>query len=181
MAAHEDRIATDEAAYAAALRLGVFSYAALAAEAGIPLERATDLVRGWVACARAQALGKGAHRRLQFQIVVDGTPVLARPEQTTLGNLWRVMRGLASFTPTDLAAHASTDSVRVSRADAAAYAQTLVRAGYLRVLRKAVPERREAVYKLIRNTGPRPPRERRVRAIWDDNLGQFTHLPEIGA
>ncbi|MDP2064178.1 MAG: hypothetical protein Q8Q63_03405 [Phaeovulum sp.] len=39
-----------------------------------------------------------------------------------------------------------------------------------------MPGRREAIYRLIRNTGPRPPRERRVRAVWDDNLGELVLL-----
>jgi hypothetical protein len=41
---------------------------------------------------------------------------------------------------------------------------------------KALPGRREAIYRLVRDTGPRPPRERRVRAVWDENLGEYTYI-----
>jgi hypothetical protein len=87
------------------------------------------------------------------------------------------MRGLRSFTPTDIAAHASTDLVQVVTADAHAYCRVLLAGGYLRVERKASPVRKqEAIYRLIRNTGPRPPRAARVSAVVDDNTNSVTLL-----
>jgi hypothetical protein len=96
------------------------------------------------------------------------------------GNLWRAMRMLQGFSPVDLAAHAATPTVAVSPEDAAAYCQTLTRAGYLRVVRKAAPPLRPAIYRLVRNTGPLPPVLRRVRAVIDGNTGQIVHVGGIG-
>ena len=69
-----------------------------------------------------------------------------------------------------------TDLVPVSLKDAHIYCQLLLKAEYLRVQQKAVPGRREASYRLIRNTGPLPPMERRVRAVIDQNEGKVTYL-----
>jgi len=180
MGAHEDRLASDEAAWNAALRLGKFSYAALAAEAAIPIVRATRLTRGWVRLGAVEEMGKVGSNKLMFRVVAEALPATVTPSrQSPDANMWLAMRKLGgAFTPTDIATHASTDAVGVSRADAQSFCQMLVRAGYLRVQRKAVPDKREAIYRLIKNTGPKPPRERRVRAIWDPNLAEFTHLPE---
>ncbi|MGC9368676.1 MAG: hypothetical protein ACP5DX_03955 [Paracoccaceae bacterium] len=95
---------------------------------------------------------------------------------TKQGNMWRAMRGLPNFTPTDIAVHANTPELEVTRQDAHEYCRALRRAGYLRVLQKEEPGRRETRYRLVRNTGPHAPRERRVRGIYDDNLKDFTYL-----
>lgn len=92
-------------------------------------------------------------------------------------NMWRAIRGLPSFSPRDVAVHATAGGVVVSEREATAYCQMLARAGYLRTTRGAIPGKRLAIYRLIRNTGPHAPVERRVRAVWDENEGAFTHLP----
>ncbi|MCW1934096.1 hypothetical protein [Pararhodobacter zhoushanensis] len=183
MGAHQQRLASDQAAWNAARRLPKFSYAALAAEAGVPIERATRLTRGWVRVGVVEELGRVGSNKLIFRVCRDvETPPQSRPDQSAEGNMWRTMRALrAAFTPTDIAAHATTEAVRASTADAQAYCQMLVRAGYLKVARKAVPNRREAVYRLVKDTGPKPPRERRLRVVWDDNLAEVTHLPVAGS
>ncbi|WP_323036224.1 hypothetical protein [Pararhodobacter sp.] len=180
MGSHEERLASDQSAWNAAVRLGTFSYRALAAEASIPIERATRLTRGWVRLGSVAGLGKGGGKKLMFRVTAESFPASSiSRRQSPDGNMWLAMRKLGgAFTPTDIAAHATTEAVSVSREDAQAFCQMLVRAGYLRVQRKAAPPRREAVYRLIKNTGPMPPRERRVRAIWDPNLAEFTHMPE---
>jgi len=180
MGAYEPRVCSDEAAWLAAHRLGQFSYASLAAEALIPIERATKLVRAWVRLRAVEELGKIGGNKLQFRVALSDLPQVRRHRESPTVNMWNTMRALKSaFTPTDIAAISTTDAVSVASADAQGYCQMLVRAGYLRVARKASPSKsREAVYRLIRDTGPRPPRERRVRAVWDDNLSTFTHLPE---
>lgn len=182
MGAHDQRIASDQAAWAAAIRLGEFSYAGLSAAVSIPLDRATRLVRGWVRSGAVEALGKQGGRTLRFRCRPEATPGPTPPTPPSgEGNMWRTMRAMrAAFTPTDIAAHATTGDVLVSRDEAQLYCQLLARAGYLRVARKAAPPRREAVYRLVRDTGPQPPRERRVRAVWDANLAEFTHLSGAG-
>jgi hypothetical protein len=86
------------------------------------------------------------------------------------------MRALRSFSPTDVMAHSHTPEFEVSLGTAQEYCQMLARSGHLRVMTKALPGRREAIYRLVRDTGPRPPRERRVRAVWDENLGEYTYI-----
>lgn len=100
----------------------------------------------------------------------------AVPSQTAHGNMWRAMRMMRQFSPTDLAIHSTTDVVDVSGQAAKEYCRMLTRAGYLRVIEKALPGRREPRYRLVKNTGPRPPREKRVRAVFDENLDEFTHV-----
>lgn len=167
----------DAACWAVALRLKVFGYAEIAAEAHVSTYTAREVVRAWHAAGRCKQIERkhaGAKRNI-FEIVETSAPRQARIGSVPQ-NLWNSMRGLKAFTPTDLAAHSTTPTVEVSVEAAQGYCQALFRAGYLRVDRKAIPGRREAIYRLVRNSGPRPPRERRVRAVWDENLEEFTHI-----
>jgi len=173
----QTRAAIADAAWAVALRLGSFGYAEISAELHVSLWRASAIVRAWEqdgACINVQ---RGVGRRNLYRVVAE----FQRTREAGTGgsvpvNLWTAMRGLRSFTPTDLAAHSSTASVPVKLEAAQGYCQALLKAGYIKVERTAVPGRREAIYRLIRNTGPRPPRERRVRAVWDDNIGELVLL-----
>jgi hypothetical protein len=173
-----NREAVAEAAWALALRLPSFGYAEIAAEMKISTEQATRIVRGWDGQGALKLLQSGAGLRKLWQV----RPGCDRPAPAPRGrsaeeNLWTAMRGLRSFTPTDLAAHASTDQVSVAVADAQAYCRVLLAGGYLKVERKAAPARaQEAIYRLIRNTGPRPPRAVRVSAVVDDNTDMVTLL-----
>ena len=167
----KNREAVAEAAWALALRLSQFGYGEIAAGIKISIEQATRIVRGWDGQGALELLQSGAGLRKLWKV----RPGCARPAPAPLGrsaeeNLWTAMRGLRSFTPTDIAAHASTELVQVATADAQAYCRVLLAGGYLRVERKASPARgQEAIYRLIRNTGPRPPRATRVSAVVDDN------------
>ncbi|MCB1395940.1 MAG: hypothetical protein KDJ98_08200 [Rhodobacteraceae bacterium] len=178
-----DQTPLEQVTWSAAERLGEFDRRALADAAEVGYETVSTWVRRWLQRGRIEALGKQGGTTQRYR-VLGSTPeaAAARPaRQTGPGNMWRTMRGLRSaFTPTDVAAHSTTEAVTVTPADAQVFCQMLVKAGYLRPVRKALPPRREAIYQLIRDTGPRPPRERRVRAVWDENLGEFTHLPEGG-
>jgi hypothetical protein len=86
-------------------------------------------------------------------------------------NMWRSMRMLAQFSPRDIAAYSCTDAVSVTEATARSYCSMLFRARFLRVVRKAVPGRSQAIYRLARNTGPQPPMIQRVRQVFDPNTG----------
>lgn len=188
----DTRQAVIDASWAAALRRGSFTYAEIAADIGLSIDRATEMVQAWVRARAVISVGFGPHRRKVFRVTdigralrqppqrsrSDGSPIR---EATVQGNLWRSMRGLRSFTPLDLAVHSCTEAVPVDEPAAQAYCQALARAGYLRVERKAIPGRRPAIYRLIRDTGPQPPSERRVRAIWDANLGRITHVDGVRA
>lgn len=92
-------------------------------------------------------------------------------------NMWRSMRMLGQFTPRDIMAHSTTDTVSVTEATAKSYCSMLLRARYLRVVQKAVPGKRQATYKFVRNTGPLPPQVQRVKQVFDPNLGEVTYAP----
>ncbi|WP_413874135.1 hypothetical protein [Albidovulum sp.] len=183
----EKRQAIEEAAWAAALRLKSFSYYALAADVGISFRWAMEIVRGWQRTGAVELLGPGHAGRHEFRVAPGRTdlPARTRPDGTLIragsavGNMWRTMRALKSFTPTDVMAHSHTPEFEVSPGAAQDYCQMLARSGHLRVMTKALPGRREAIYRLVRDTGPRPPRERRVRAVWDENLGEYTYISGV--
>ncbi|QFQ88240.1 hypothetical protein F8A10_12035 [Paracoccus kondratievae] len=103
-----------------------------------------------------------------------GQPVT---QGTGVENMWRSMRGLVEFSPRDIAAHSTTPDALVSEPTAKSYCSMLLRCGYLRVLKKAEPiAGRQAIYRLIRNTGPRPPQVQRIKRIFDPNTGAV-HTP----
>lgn len=85
-------------------------------------------------------------------------------------NMWRAMRLLSQFSYRDIAAHATTDTVKVSEETAKSYCGVLMRCGYLRVVQQANLRGRVAVYRLIRNSGPRPPMIQRIKVVYDPNL-----------
>lgn len=88
-------------------------------------------------------------------------------------NIWRSMRGLTEFTPRDLAAHSTTPDVSVTEWTAKSYCSMLMRTGYLRVVKKADPSKgSQAIYRLIRNSGPKPPQIQRVKRVFDPNTGK---------
>lgn len=177
----ERREATAQLAWNIAMRMRVFTYYDLASELHIHARRAAEFVRDWRRTGAVEACGKKGNRHA-FRVIEAERPARLRGDGTTMrresapGNMWRVARKLSVFTPSDIMAHANTPTCEVTLATAQEFCQMLNRAGYLKVLQKAHPGRREAAYRLIRDTGPLPPRERRVRAVFDENLGEFTHL-----
>ncbi|PTE20247.1 hypothetical protein C5F48_18600 [Cereibacter changlensis JA139] len=170
------RAAVEAKAWEIALRMEVFGYAEIAAELLIGMEPATDIVRGWEAAGRVRVQrGGNGNSRKMFEL----TPAYREPKDRgsqVSQQLWTAMRGLKSFTPVDLASHCRAD-LRVDLREASAYCQTLLRAKYLRVSRTAVPGKREATYRLVKNTGPRAPREKRVAAVWDPNDSAYSYVP----
>ncbi|PID95859.1 MAG: hypothetical protein CSA85_00095 [Alphaproteobacteria bacterium] len=92
-------------------------------------------------------------------------------------NMWRSMRMMKQFTPRDIALHSTTDSVSVTEDTAKKYCSMLLKAQYLRVIQKAVPGKRQATYKFVRNTGPLPPQIQRVKQVFDPNICEVTYYP----
>jgi len=168
-----------QVAWTAAGRLVEFDRRALAEAAQIGIDTAGTWIRRWAKAGRIEALGKKGGTTERYRVIGEAreAPPKMAGNQTPDLNMWRSMRAFrAPFTAIDIAAHSTTEDVSVSAETARAFCQMLVRSGYLRVLRTAVPGKREAIYRLIRDTGPKPPRERRVRVVWDPNLDEFTHL-----
>lgn len=186
----ESRAAQNAAIWAVALRLGEFSYASLAAECRIPIERSTLLVRGWVRMRLAEFDRIGGHRRHVFrlrpaaqEVTLPANLAVAEPKASAEENLWRTAGTMVCFGARDLAFHAATPGVEVTEEMAARFCQVLLKGGYLKVEKKAAFRRAgkslirtAAKYRLIRKTGPLPPVERRVVAVWDGNLGQYTDI-----
>lgn len=110
------------------------------------------------------------------RLTKDGEPVTQGGGNA---NMWRSMRMMKEFTPTDLALHSTTDTVTVELTTAKAYCTMLMKAGYLRVVQKAKPPKSQAIYKLVRNTGPQSPQIQRVKQVFDPNLQEVTYHPEL--
>ncbi len=92
-------------------------------------------------------------------------------------NMWRSMRMMGQFTPLDIAVHSTTDTVSVTEATARGYCSMLLKAGYLGVVRKAVPGKWPATYRFVRDTGPLPPQIQRVKQVFDPNIREVTYYP----
>lgn len=164
----------------AACELEKFTYRQLAETSKCAYNRVTKLVREWESKGAVKAVGTEKNC-LQYLVINPQAfdnlikPSLKTRRQTPEGNMWTAMRGLTTFEPRDIAIHANTDDINVSDDQARAYCRALLRFGYLKVVRKAIPGRREAIYRLIRNTGPRPPKTKRVTGLLDPNDDMFHH------
>ena len=165
----------------AALARAAWTYDDIATDAGISYAQVQKLVSRWQEAGAVKPIGVRPDRRTEYAVVdatrFDGlaeveptSPAPIRREQSDIGNMWTAMRGLATFSPLDISAQASTDDIEVTLLQARKYCRTLLEHGYLKVVRKAVPGKREPVYRLIRNTGPVAPREVRVTKLEDLNL-----------
>lgn len=169
----------EERAWAFALRVGMFGYAELSAEMSISMDAARDIIQGWVAEGRVKVRSGGNQTgRKMFELTAAYREPTDRASMVAQ-QMWTAMRGLKSFTPVDLQSHCIPD-LRVDPSEASSYCQALLRAGYLNVVRTAVPGVRDATYRLAVNTGPRAPREKRVAAIWDPNEAAYAYVSGAG-
>lgn len=166
----------EDAVWTAALRLGEFRTQRLATESGVSLSTVQRHLSRWL--DQGQVTRQGVAGGAIWRVSERTEPCVEPRQQSPEGNMWRAMRHIGAFTALDLALHATTDELGVSEAEATRYIRALLPAGYLRVLRTASPPRRPAVYRLVRNTGPLPPRLHRVSAVWDANKDCWSHFPE---
>lgn len=174
----KQRASVAEAAWGVALRLKSFGYAEISSEMKISMDLATTLVRAWVAEGSA-FYTSGGERGSRKMFRVDGDFVRLA-NRSAEDNMWTAMRKLRSFSPSIIAAHATTATVSVPVEDAAAYCRVLLGAEYLTVSRRAAPAmKREAIYRLAKETGPLAPLPARVRAIRDPNTGGVIVLGEM--
>lgn len=186
-----DYEAQSEATWAAACRMKRFCQYELAAEAKINVRRAAALIKGWIRAGLAVDVGKGERRRTYYQLTAKARPetlpanlIMPPKAPSTEEVMWRTIRMQRSFSPRDVAALSTTPEVTVTEEEAHRYLQVLLRGGYLRVVKpakvirvKGVILREVAIYRLVKNTGPIPPTERRVTGVWDGNSASFAHLP----
>lgn len=98
----------------------------------------------------------------------DIAEITARRRASPEGAIWRSMRILREFCPSDIEASLFGADTGIELKKIQTYCSLLVRAGYLRVLRKA-GKVRPARYRLVRDTGPLPPQEKRLPVVVDGN------------
>jgi hypothetical protein len=170
-----NRASMAEAAWAVALRLKTFGYAEISSELKISVERATEIVRAWATEGAVLDAPASGSRRM-YRADGDFVRLAGR---TAEDNMWTAMRKLRSFSPSTIAAHATTDEISVTADQAAAYCRVLLAAEYLAVTRRAAPAmNREAIYLLVTETGTKAPLPARVRAMRDPNTGRIIVLED---
>lgn len=160
---------TLDAAFAFAAAQESFTAAALALKIGCSEDLARNIVRVWRDADQLEELKSGHRIRTVWRVKPSARFALAAKARTPEQNMWTAMRQLKGFTARDLAAHAATEDAPVSLEVAQDYCRALLGARFLSVTRKAVPGKTQASYRLIRDTGPHAPREKRVRAVIDAN------------
>ncbi len=174
-------LAVAEAAWAKALTLESFGYADISNAVGISLPQATRIVRGWLREGSIEDAGTGLSARLLFRCKPDFVRVEPLRQRSPEENMWTAMRRLRSFTPTDLASHATTETVKVDAKAASDYCRALMDAGFVTIGRQASPALgREAIYRLASVPGVLAPVLRRVRAVVDPNTGRAHIISQIG-
>lgn len=162
-----------DVAWATVQTMPQFGYAELSISARISERSVGRLVRAWASEGRLIVIREPKNNQRGLWKVDPA--FLRKPAirpRTVEECLWTAMRQIKAFSPRVLAANAAVPDIEITVEVAQAYCRALLAAGYLRVARKAEHGKTEAIYQLIRNTGPRPPREKRVRAVIDDNTEQ---------
>ncbi|MBF0273454.1 MAG: hypothetical protein HQL98_15505 [Magnetococcales bacterium] len=132
------------------------------------LERAGYLKRFPV---RLKEIGAYVYRRtgpfglVAVRLRADGTPVgeMGRGQE----NMWRTLKMLKTFSPLEVAVHASTDAVQVSEGAARTYLARLAWAGYLKRERGG-----SGRYRFLPSgdTGPLAPMIMRTKFVFDPNV-----------
>ena len=164
-----------------------FGTAELRQATGMTQRRAAEILRSWEArqLVHERGVRKGGGRVYAPGVRPAGeaearAAIAGEGRADPRRNMWRAMQLLGTFSPRELAAVSDMPEAPVSEASAQGYCQALLRGEYLRVIQKARPGHRPAIYLLARRTGPVPPVERRVAALWDPNLEQLTYVAGLG-
>lgn len=146
---------------------------------GVVRSSARTFVNRWAEAGLLVRIETDDHRKVYVHAeAVETLPAPAEPEydSSAEGNMWRSMRGLREFTPTDIAAHANAGGVSVSVAQARAYCRLLVQSQHLTVRQTAIRGKREARFKLVNYTGRLAPKPRTVKGVFDANTADFVSL-----
>lgn len=162
-------------------------------EVDVEASAVRDYRRCLVAAGILEQVSKPADRRVEatYRLVKDEgmeAPRLRKDgSRVTQGlaqeQMWRTLRTLKTDTNSrELAAHASTSTVKVVQSAAKDYLKNLKLAGYIKETRGANGIGRRntlARYHLIRDTGPRPPMVQKTDAIYDPNLDEVVWVRPI--
>jgi len=133
---------------------------------------------------RGDAATREGRFDLRRDVGIDAPRVNSKGREIALGRgtpaLWRAMRIHKQFDFRELAAFASTDTLRVAPNTAGTYCHFLARAGYLQVVLASKPGT-PARYRLAKYTGPKAPQIQRVKHLYDPNLGLVVWHPAVNA
>mgnify|MGYP005863017841 CR=1 FL=1 len=142
---------------------------------GCSAETAARYIRHWLKDGRVRVsrVGRNNKRWYSPSHLPPAGPQPVSGAATPEGNMWRAMRHLRQFSPTDIAAHANAGGVAVTVEKARAYCRQLLGSDHLKVRQTAIPGRREALYQIVEDSGPRPPKPVRLAGILDPNTGAF--------
>ncbi len=83
---------------------------------------------------------------------------------TDRAKIWKVIRGLLTFTSLDVAITSGASYENIKQ-----YFRALSKAGYIR---KEGKRGKEIIYRLIKNTGVKPPVAKTVYVVYDPNLNE---------
>lgn len=153
-----------------------FTIADIAAKTKMAADTIRDYLNGlekaeYLKGVPGQAIGTAKRYSLIKDAGFDAPRVKrdGKPCKRGAGNeqMWRTMRILKTFTCAELAVNASTTKHQVKESTAVDYCGDLLKAGYLRVVSGHGPV--AVTYRLIRNTGPKPPIVQRIKQIYDQN------------
>jgi len=95
-----------------------------------------------------------------------------KPRKNTFREkVWKLMRIMGNYTLTDLTTLAECPYENISH-----YHQCLVKAGYARQTGTKRQEGRpgfDKIFRLVKNTGPKPPIQKELRFLFDQNTGEY--------
>lgn len=166
---------------------GTFTAVQLVERAKVGKQVVTFTCRALRLAGYLEIVGKTASRTDVMRLVRDNGIEMPRIRDdgtpSTFGlaqeQMWRTLSLLSGDTnEIELAAHASTPSVTVTRVAACKFLYLLARGGFVQRTKEAKPGNTgwPARFRLIRRTGPKPPVVLAVHAIYDPNLQQVVAL-----
>jgi hypothetical protein len=160
--------------------MGQFTADTLAEATGASVWAVLRNLTAWRSRGTAEKVTDDRDEAAAWRLVtLPGKAKAAGSGQAAEALMWGAVRGLVTFTARDVAVHIPEDRVRVTEDEVRRYVGVLLKAGYLRVIRKAVPGKRLATYRLIKNTGPLPPVERRTVIVQDPNLKATVYVAPV--
>ena len=168
--------------YATKMTVGTEGFTAhdLSASQTIPMKVAYGIIADWIDQGVIETCGKNLKARKLYRVKQEAAPKLFEVSDGQTGdplqNMWSAMRLVERFTHLDIQMYSNNSRAAVTVEDARGYCQRLATAGYLRVARKAGKMNPYALYQLIRNTGPLPPKLARKTVLHDPNNDEVTHV-----
>lgn len=146
----------------------------LSAASGRTVRYVKDALREWIRGGFVERAGRRGNKALYRLARTEADPNRALrcaiPHAGPEDRMWFAMRKCGdAFSARDVAMWSNSAEVPVSVEQAQRYCRVLLATGYLRCTVPADGRGNPALYRLVRNTGPRAPLERRVRAVLDPN------------